>query len=105
MNSQKYNEYVLATVQQWFNKHLCPYAGGWIWMQDNASSHRSKLTQVNLCQRHLQYIRWPQYSPDLNLIEHVWSWMKDWIQEHYYIVFYDAACIPLSQLRPIILAA
>ena len=28
-------------------------------------------------------IEWPPYSPDLNPIETVWDWMKDWIDERY----------------------
>lgn len=56
----------------------------YIWMQDNASSHRSRLTQANLVRRAIRSIRWPRYSPDWNLIEHVWNWMKNYIQKHYY---------------------
>ena len=26
---------------------------------------------------------WPPYSPDLNLIEHVWKWIKDYIAANY----------------------
>ena len=28
-------------------------------------------------------VEWPPYSPDLNPIETVWDWMKDWIDDRY----------------------
>ena len=34
--------------------------------------------------------------------EHVWNWMKNWIQEHYWQARYDAASIPLPELKRII---
>ena len=37
-----------------------------------------------------------------NLIEHVWNWMKNWIQEHYWEASYRVDRIPLSQLKRII---
>ena len=59
-------------------------------------------TQANLRLRRIPYIKWPRYSPDLNLIEHVWNWMKNWIQKHYYMAYYDAAKVPKEQLKRII---
>jgi transposase len=26
---------------------------------------------------------WPPYSPDLNLVKHLWAQLKQWINEHY----------------------
>jgi hypothetical protein len=52
-------------------------------MQDNASSHASRDTLAELQRRGLFPIFWPANSPDLNPIETVWDWMKDYIQEKY----------------------
>lgn len=71
-------------------------------MQNNAPSHRSYETKTNLLDRGIRWIKHPPYSPDLNLIEHVWNWMKNWIQEHYWEARYRVDKLSLEQLREII---
>jgi len=96
MKSSTYDTYILARVQEWME------GTDWVWMQDGASSHRSKETQRNLLRRAIRSICWPRYSPDLNLIEHIWNWMKNYIQERYWQARYDVAKVPLDQLKAII---
>jgi DDE superfamily endonuclease len=99
MNSEKYDAVILNNIQAFIQAHEGEH---YIWMQDNASCHRSKATQANLRARRIPTILWPRYSPDLNLIEHVWNWMKNYIQRRYYAAYYDAAKVPKERLRAII---
>jgi ketohexokinase/beta-glucosidase len=52
-------------------------------MQDGALGYASKDTREELHNWGIYPIYWPAFSPDLNLIEAAWNWMKDWIQEQY----------------------
>jgi hypothetical protein len=48
------------------------------------SGRPSTLTpEEDLHERGVHYVKWLSFSPDLNPIEKVWNWMKDWIQDHF----------------------
>ena len=98
----RYDRFILNHIEQFFRAHPLD---GYIFQQDNAPSHNSIETKLNLLRRHIITIPWPPYSPDLNLIEHVWNWMKNWIQKHYYSLRYKVNRVPLGQLRHIIQSA
>jgi hypothetical protein len=99
INSARYDQKILSLIERFFRTH--PLSRYRFW-QDNASSHRSYETKTNLLTRYIPIIPAPRYSPDLNLIEYVWNWMKNWIEEHYWEARYQPDKIYLDQLRRII---
>lgn len=97
INSERYDEHILPLIEGLMLEYP-----DLIFMQDNAPSHRSHLTVWNLQRRRIRNIKWPPWAQDLNLIEHIWSWMKNWMQKHYFAAHYNPERIPLYQLKSII---
>ena len=52
-------------------------------MDAGAPGHRAKYTQMELDERDIHPISWPPYSPDLNPVESIWDWVKDYLQRNY----------------------
>ncbi|KAI0997991.1 hypothetical protein K3495_g10198 [Podosphaera aphanis] len=52
-------------------------------MQDNAHPHKAGLTIAEFGERNISPMEWPPFSPDLNPIERVWNFMKNYIQFKY----------------------
>ena len=52
-------------------------------MQDGAPGHAAGDTQIDIQERNIRVIFWPAFSPDLNPIERVWNYMKDYMEERW----------------------
>jgi hypothetical protein len=77
INSASYCEHIVPVIHGWMRMNP-----GLSFMQDGAPGHRAQSTIDDLIERGIKE-DWPPFSPDLNPIETVWNWMKDYIQQNY----------------------
>ena len=75
MNSDGYVDVLREHILPLSNQLGDPSAD-WIYMDDNATCHRSQVTNAFKTQAGIRTLRWPAPSPDLNPIENVWSLLK-----------------------------
>lgn len=67
-------------------RHLLPMAhrqfgSRYRFLQDNARPHTSGHTTWWLVHHNVPVLSIPPYSPDINAIEKVWKWVKDYVEE------------------------
>lgn len=77
LNAQNYKTILIAAL----NDLKCRYSD-FIWMHDNAPAHKSRLINVFLEEENIKVLEWPPRSPDLNIIENVWSILSAKVYEN-----------------------
>ena len=55
----------------------------YIFMQDNASIHKTEPVMKYLKDEHIETFDWPARSPDLNPIENIWTEMQKLLNKHF----------------------
>ncbi|RYG96757.1 hypothetical protein EON65_53915, partial [archaeon] len=62
-------------IHQYIGQHPC------IIQQDNAAVHRAHGI-ADFCHTHpMQVLDWPAHSSDLNIIEHMWRYLKERVRQ------------------------
>jgi len=81
MDSRLYTD-TLQRFMKPFALDFCP-SGEWFYLDDNASYHRSHVTQTWLFNNGVNLIKLPPHSPDLNPIENLWADLKRRIESRF----------------------
>eukprot|EP00794_Sanderia_malayensis_P016541 gene16541-18216_t len=76
VNAEKYCSMLQDNLFQSSGKIYGMEEKAFIFQQDNATPHTAKHTKVYLKLRKVPLLPWPAQSPDINIIENIWLYMK-----------------------------
>lgn len=79
INSKKYIEVINSSLIPIINLSKFKY---YYFQQDNARVHTSKECQEYFKNSHINVLKWAPYSPDLNIIENIWSNLSTRVYNH-----------------------
>lgn len=60
--------------------------GSYLFQDDNAPVHRSRLTEEFVARNRIKNMSWPAQSPELNIIENVWLYIKRKLQSRIHMI-------------------
>lgn len=78
INAQGYIQHIVPLIIEYVHYH--PHLQ---LVQDATPGHGAQSTIKELEKAEIYMVRWPPFSPDLNLIEMVWNWMKNYLQDKF----------------------
>lgn len=58
------------------------FGSKFIFQQDNDKTHTSKLAKRFFRKNNIAVMKWPANSPDLNIMENIWAYMKKHLDEY-----------------------
>ena len=79
INAQKYIEILDDNLWPVLVRHFP--AGNYLFQDDNAPVHRARIVQEFIARNRIKNMSWPAQSPDLNIIENVWLYIKRKLQQ------------------------
>ena len=84
INSVKYQEILDDNLWPVLVRHFPD--GNYIFQDDNAPVHRSHSTREFIHRNGIKTMSWPAQSPDINIIENLWLFIKRKLQSRVYII-------------------
>ena len=78
INSDKYIDILDTNLWPVIARHFPD--GAYLFQDDNAPVHRSRITQEYIARNRIKNMSWPAQSPDINIIENIWLYIKRKLQ-------------------------